>query len=261
MSSMDFGDFLSKMGNETSNKKKKSSPPPTRYVEEERRPKPKKKEVIVESDYDDEPDYTQESVEKFSEPKQKSRINEEFMDRAYDYAQGVIKVVRNNFKTTEERVVMLESLRKAVHYYLESVGATPKDYRSQVNENIQVENQDSSMFSNTPMMSESEWNSMPNVSNDQVSHTGVKMNDLSGQEVKLNNKPPSTGDYSPRLNLGIKIAPDGKQEADLSGVSSQDINEMRVLAGMVGPEAEKREQELRAAKEAAKREMEEKENQ
>ena len=61
-------------------------------------------------------DFEEEEPE--SRSSNKKVINEEFLDKAYDYAQGVVKVIRNNFKTTEEKVVMLESLQKAINYYI-----------------------------------------------------------------------------------------------------------------------------------------------
>lgn len=248
---MDFGDFLNKMGNETSSRKNKFIEP--KPVFEETRPQrrePKKRTLSpVENDFI-EP--VKETVrEEVYTPK--SRINEEFMDKAYDYAQGVIKVVRQNFKSSEERVVMLESLNKAIVYYLNSVGVQTS--QTQFVPNTQTVSEGS--IWNGQTISDDEWNNMSTVQNAQIDGA-VKMNDLTGQSVNIQ---PPTGNYNKNLKIGIKITPDGKQEADLSGVTATDINEMKVLAGMIGPEAENRERELLAAKQAVTQQITEKANQ
>jgi len=220
---MGFANFLNKMGNETSEKVKKSKPVEERKEPIEEYSEPKQKRRLNE-EYS-EPKQRREIVEEYSEPK--SVINEEFLDKAYDYAQGVIKVVRNNFKTSEEKIVMLESLQKAISYYLNNMGIqTP--VISQTRNTKQQE-----------VMTEEEWNRTPATSYE-ASTGNLKMNDLTGQEVKINQ---TNSVYNPRLNLGIKMTPDGKQEVDLSGITTTDMNEMRLLAGMTGPEAEAKKNE------------------
>ncbi len=240
---LDFGDFLERMGNETSGRKKKKLQHKVQeqvYIP----PKPKKKAPIVEA-------YVEPIKE---EHKVKpSTINEEFMDKAYDYAQGVVKVIRSNFKSTEERVIMLESIHRAINYYMQSVGAQLPS----ISESQTEQTNEANLFGGETM-SESAWNNMPKTTNNQVAGS-VQMNDLTGQTVA--SPLPKTGDYNTGLKLGIKIAPDGKQEADISGITSVDINEMKVLAGMIGPEAENRNKELHAAKQAIHQQMVEKENQ
>ncbi len=220
---MDFTNFLNKMGNETSGRSKPPKEETRSYkkpepIVEYSEPKPKRK-----------PEPVEEYEELEYEPKeQKSIINEEFLDKAYDYAQGVIKVIRNNFKTTEEKVVMLESLQKAINYYLNNMGVQTS---IPVQTAVQQRKQET--------ITEEDWNRMPTTSYE-ASTGNLRMNDLTGQEIKIN---PATSAYNPRLNLGIKTTPDGKQEVDLSGVTSNDINEMKLLAGMIGPEAEAKKNE------------------
>lgn len=221
---MEFTNFLNKMGNETSGR--------TKPIREER-----KRESV--EYFEPEPKPRRKPEPEYSVPKQKEReyepvkesksiINEEFLDKAYDYAQGVIKVIRNNFTTTEEKVVMLESLQKAISYYLNNMGIqAPVITQSTVQSRKQE------------IMTEDDWNRMP-VTSYEASAGNLRMNDLTGQEVKIN---PTTSSYNPRLNLGIKMTPDGKQEVDLSGVTSSDITEMKMLAGMIGPEAEAKKNE------------------
>lgn len=229
----DFTSFLNKMGNETGSRKSKigerqspkSTPPQKRVVEEKN----------DELDYVDVPSPKEEKRQERRE--EKSIINEEFLDRAYDYAQGVIKVIRNNFKTAEEKVVMLESLQKAINYYLNNMGVQAPIITTQ---------SAAQPLRRQETISEEDWNRMPTTSYE-ASTGNLKMNDLTGQEVKIN---PAASSYNPRLNLGIKMTPDGKQEVDLSGVTSNDINEMKLLAGMIGPEAEAKKNEQAILKNA-----------
>ena len=229
-----FSDFLSRMGNETTPGRRRQPEPAPRPVVEEKRQPPKKKREEEErprqSRREEFPEPEEEFVEEKREPK--SVINEEFMDKAYDYAHGVIKVVRNNFKTTEEKVAMLESLQKAISSYLHNIGVGPITYQ---------QNNYSPQSTPPAKMSEQEWNNMPTVQTEQFQQGHLKMNNLTGQEFRA--APPSNGAYNPRLNIGIKVTSDGKQEADLSGVTAMDINEMKMLAGLVGPEAERKKQE------------------
>lgn len=251
---MDFSDFLSKMGEETNRRKRRHEPTPEpvqeyRTPKKERRPAP---EPIIEERIDD--DFT--IPEETQMPQ--SRIDEEFMDKAYDYAQGVIKVIRQNFKSTEERVAMLESLNHAIGYYLQSVGAQP--FAPIMRESKSKSQHDAGIWGGATM-SESEWDNMPRTSSERVPGA-IGMNDLTGSSVDIQRETISaTGDYRPDLKLGIKIAPDGKQEADLSAVTQTDINEMLVLSGMVGPEADAKQRELNAAKQAVAQEMADKQNQ
>jgi len=237
MSSEDsFSAFLNKMSGETGNRKKQpvveERQPPKKPAPTQRR---REEEDYAELPQHEEKKMNRRDVERFTEEeeKPKSAINEEFLDKAYDYAQGVVKVIRNNFKTAEERVVMLESLQKAIQSYLQNIGAQPQQqsYPQQVSE--------STLFRSN-QMSESEWNNMPRTQYEQTPGA-VRMNNLTGQQVNLNNQ--QTPAYNPSLNLGVKVTSDGKTEVDLSRVSANDINEMKVLAGLVGPEADRARQE------------------
>lgn len=268
MSGLDFGSFLEKMSGETSGRRKQSinegamkrggTKPQTSTPRPPVKPKPQK---IMQEEYEeyDEEEYDNEYKEpEVKKPQRETLIDEDFMDKAYDYAQGIVKVVRTNFKSTEERVVMFQAIQKAVSYYLQSVGQKPVQNIHSLDAPMSSEASTPDFFSG-PRMTESEWNNIPSNKYDQTPGS-VKMNDLSGQVVE-STPPPTNGKYNPRLNLGIKIAPDGKQEADLSGVTPQDINEMRMLAGMIGPEAEKKAQELAAAKQEVAAKIQEKQNQ
>lgn len=271
MAGLEFGDFLDKMGSETSSRKRRPEPEPIRFdepIKEDIQPR-RRKEREREIDYNDidyndfaeqpisearnEPRYNESRHDEIEEPEEEmSRIDEEFKDGAYDYAQGVIKIIRQNFKSSEERVVMLEAINQAVGYYLQSLGGQQQPQYQSITHTTQAAGPSSAPHAT---MSESAWNNIPTNSNG-MSAGG--MQDLTGQTVQIQPQMAPTGDYKSELKLGIKIAADGKQEADLSGVTASDINEMRVLAGMIGPEAEAKARELAGAKQAVHEQMMEK---
>jgi hypothetical protein len=231
MSDRSFTDFLDQLSGETGSRRK-PEPPRKKTINEDHNnrkervqkaePKPQNKPVVEEK-----------------KPMKNNRIDEEFMDKAYDYAQGVIKVVRNNFSSTEERVAMLESLENAIDLYLQSLG------RKQKTPSIQSQPvvESSGGFFSGPKISESDWDNTPTISNETFESVAPP---------SVPKGPAPSGAYDPSLKIGIKITPDGKQEADLSGVTANDIQEMQMLAGMIGPEAEQKQKEMQAAVRALK---------
>jgi len=235
MAGLEFGDFLNKMSGETNSRKKRPVPVEETYIPERQQPvKEKVRSTPV--------------AEEIRTPKREkpmNRIDEEFRDRAYDYSQSVIKLVRDNFKSVEERTLMFESLINAINYYMGRSSTTV------VNNSVASVQESSPMFGSAPVINENEWQKMGSP----MDSTGMR--DLTGQTVT---QPAPTGNYKTSLNLGLKIGADGKQEADLSGITATDINEMKILAGMIGPEADNKTRELNAAKQAVAQEVADKAN-
>jgi hypothetical protein len=216
---IDFSDFLERMGNETNGPKvvreeKKSEPIIEPRIES--RPEPKAKSTVREvQEIPDEVPETHQDI-----------INEEFMDKAYDYANGVIKVIRTNFKN-KEKIIMLESLQKAISLYLNNINPSSNINSNNIsssNNTVSRPQQQPSFLSTT--MTEDEWNKIPVVQNETTGVSTVKLNDLTGTEVKLNQ------DYNKSLDLGVKLNEHGLFEADLSNITNKDIAEMKVLSGM-----------------------------
>jgi hypothetical protein len=133
------------------------------------------------------------------EPKQQddNELNEEFIEDALDYANVIIKTVRKNFETSPQRKKILESIRSAINIYLGDQGS--------INPIVPIQT---------------------NISKPQE----IKINDLTGQQVNIQN---NKEDFlSNDLNIGVKVNSEGKKEADLSQLTSEDIHSLRVLSGV-----------------------------
>jgi hypothetical protein len=210
-----FLNFLEKLhGEEITIKPTISTQEPAR-----RKPAP----VVEEMEEEIEP-VRQEPVRAKQQPQQPKAdtINEEFMDKVYDYAQSVIKVAKNNFQKEQRRVV-LESIVRNINTYLADFYGAPASAAPV--RHHQPAAASSPMFNTNTTMSESEWNSMPTV--------------FEGDSAPAPARRPSMTeriggtDYSTSLNLGVKVNHNGEREVDISQVSEKEILEMKVLAGLV----------------------------
>jgi hypothetical protein len=225
-----FGDFLSRLDGEVNSSRRKiqedydlpenDNEDIDAYEESEPiRRQPRKREEPQELPEDNEDDdYQQEE-----EPEDNTmRIDEEFRDKAYDYAQGVIKVIRNNFNTKEERIVMLESVYKAIIRYLDDIGSpiveSAPTYVPQLTPRAPTAATPATAAA-TPAFDR--FNPDPT--------------QFEGQEVQLQRPAPMRlheGDYNPSLNLGVKVNANGQTEADLSKITNKDLQDMKVLMGI-----------------------------
>jgi hypothetical protein len=247
MGSLNFGSFLDKLGEEVNNSPRRSrqdddvdfedlalpedldDPDDSDNLNEDfddsdnfdeepepepvRKPQPRRREPqeLPEDNYDDQ------------DEDNSIRIDEEFRDKAYDYAQGVVKVIRNNFKDKEERIVMLESVYKAVVRYLDDIGSpiveSTSTYTPRSVSNGSTAS-DSISAPSAPVIDR--FNPDPTI--------------LEGQEVVLSRPTPMKlheGDtYDPTLKLGIKVNAQGQQEVDLSRITNKDLHDMRTLMGI-----------------------------
>lgn len=199
-----LNDFLSQLGNDTVNRlnreKRVKDIPETQSVKKEQTVQIPQKRI-------NKPEIMEED---------NSRLDEDFIETALDYASVVIKTVRKSFETTAEKRKVFESIRSAIDVYL-------GEYNSQ---------QAPSLFPTgaTGKMTESEFNSMPTTSQSQIPGN-VRMNDLSGQTVNLDNQTPKNV-MNNQLNIGIVQGNDGKKHADLSQLNENDIKSLRVLSGI-----------------------------
>lgn len=221
MPDMSFNDFLGKISGETQDK-------PRRRLREDSEPEAKKERKP-------EPEMKK---EKKPEPEKRKEVsktnkNDDIVVKAMDYSTRFMKVIYENFSDEKDRRVVLHSIRSAIDFAL-------GDYSQPVQ------------------------NSEPRVEKKQLvaqettnENIEIKMNDLSGQEVSIQQQPPIDEEniYKQELNLGLKVGNDGKQEVDLSRVSQKDIYEMRVLAG-VDPNQKKREEKSQTLNESQIAEIE-----
>lgn len=217
MGEISFGDFLNKMSGETSPKKK---PQKTEHK------KPRRK-VITEQEENPKQEPKQEQPMK---PKEASSQSDDIVVKALDYSTRFLKIIYQNFKNEAERKVVLQSIRSAIDLALRD---QPVDSTSI------AQNQKS------PVQSKSQPKSTQQKTDENIE---LHMNDLSGQQVEIEQQQPhpepsDPSAYNRNLNLGLKVTNEGKQEVDLSRVSSQDMREMMVLAGVDEDQKKKEKQQ------------------
>jgi hypothetical protein len=163
-------------------------------------------------------------VEEQEEPEEQSTaINEDFVEKALDYAKIIVKSVRSTFKTEEERKKVFEAIHGAVGLFLEHKKSIPQvssplfpgskvgsgTYNDPGNSNLTLHG----------TMTEEEWNKMPLVQSE------------AAPDVPLEIQSKATG-YKRDMKIVLKESADGKKEVDLSQVSAQDIDDIKVLAGI-----------------------------
>lgn len=130
---------------------------------------------------------------------QNEELNEDFLEEALDYANVVVKTVRKGFDTAKQRRKVFESIRSAIDIYLGDY--SPKQYSHQ--------------------------QAQPNTSQP----TEIHMKDFTNQPVDIQPQKPH-GIMENKLNIGVKVGHDGKQQADLSGLTQEDYQSLRVLSGI-----------------------------
>lgn len=218
MSGMGINDFLDKLGHDTisqinKERKKYLKNSPEREIQKEEKeiemPKPQKRR-------EKDPEPIQE------EQDTAERLDEEFIEKAIDYADIVVKTVRKSFNSVAERKKVFESIQSAIDVYLGAYGQTRQSKKQSLSP---------SFFdtSSQPTMKESDWNNMPQNSQAPV-QGNVKMNDLTGQQITYD-RSKSQG-MSDKLNIKVHTDATGKKHADLSSLTEGDVSDLQVLAGI-----------------------------
>ena len=231
-----FLSFLDKMRGET------ADPRPEPQSQPRRTPQP----VAVEEEF--EPVRTEErkppkAVAPERQEKKPQVITEEFMDKAYDYAQGILKVVKDNFKN-EQRKYMLETMVKSIYSYMgEMYGSTPAPRQ----QTYSAPPAGGSLFnSGAQTMSEEEWNQMPKVMEGEVAVQALRGNYAPtpvGQRIvtpqgRLGDNYDDKSDITLRTVYNAK----GEREVDISAITDKEILEMKVLAGIMDTSGRPKEQ-------------------
>lgn len=227
MPDMSFGDFLGKMSGETN------------------RPKTKKKPLREEKAKKEEPK-TQKEEPRREKPEEerektmpKTNKKDDIIVKAMDYSTKFMKVIYENFSDEKDRTIVLKSIRSAIDL---AIGDSTTSYNQNTN----------TQFQSPPSPQKPE--KAEQATNENIE---IKMNDLSGQAIDIQQQQPHNEEdiYRQELNIGLKVGNDGKQEVDLSRLSANDMHEMRVLAG-VDPEQKAREQKSGMINEAEIEEIE-----
>lgn len=210
MSELALSDFLSQLGNETIDRlhieNKSRIIPGTQSVKEEKKvelPQHRERKPII--------------IEEEIVEDNNSRLDEDFIETALDYASIVVKTVRKSFDSINEKRKVFESIRSAIDIYL-------GEYQQQIKK--------PSLFppQTQNKMSEAEFDSMPTIQKGKVPGS-VNINDLTGQPVNLDIKKPN-GIMESDSRIGITVGTDGKKHADLSHMSDDDFTSLRVLSGI-----------------------------
>jgi hypothetical protein len=158
------------------------------------------------------------------------------MDKAYDYAQSVVRVVRQNSDfNKEERRIILESIVKSISTYMSDMYGPAVSYQMQQRQAVSTASNYVSPVLRSPTMSEAEWNAMPNViyENQAQQNPGYSQNPAFTPAPQ---KPTRVSDaYDGSLRLGTKPIQGAMfhEEVDMSAVSHNEIRQMQVLAGII----------------------------
>lgn len=219
-----FSDFLSNMNEQTNPSSKK---------QQYREPEP----IEENEDYDDDQDIEDEDYqpdvsrsENRNEKSQRSEREEsnlDIMEKSLEYTRSVIKVIKENFSVKEQKMI-LETLRNTINMSLGETQTYQESYSPPIRQQYSqpdpqpriLKNENASPMLQGAVMSEEEWNRM-----------GEGEEPVYAPPPQPRKNVPAKP-YNRELNLGLKMGSNGKPEVDLSNVSSQDINEMKLLAGI-----------------------------
>lgn len=182
MAEVEFNDFLSQLGKDTVSRIKKEQPKIEQpKVEETVKPIHQSVQPVIE------PQIVQTSVQS---------LDEEFFANALDYANIVLKSVRDSFESQEEKRKVCESIRNAMNFYLGESTSVPQAVKPEV---VQTK------------MSEKDWDKVPVIQ----------------QPEKIQESSESVG-YETDTNMSLK----SDNSVDLSHITTDDISEFKVLAGI-----------------------------
>ncbi len=227
-----FFDFLNKMDSQFEQNSKLQEP------------------EIIEENFDDD-DFNEEVVdneeindESFEEnnnsEEEQEEMNEEndIVEKSLDYAKSVLKVVRENFKGKDQRI-MFETLRNTLNMYLNESSPAPSvqyipQTTTQSSMPVQSTNEAVSPMLKGSTMTEEEWNRLDanNIDAADIYNQGkqIPVEQLSPKTSNINESKSRT--YSKELPLAVRVNANGKPEVDLSKITSRDMDDMKVLMGL-----------------------------
>lgn len=151
-------------------------------------------------------------------------LEEDFNEKAFDYAYIFIKNIKSNFKDKSQRRIIFESVKSAINTVLgeqHTVVTTPSIQKTPI-ESIQAPQQ---AQSDQPM-TEKEWDSMPTVVVDNPVAAPLVMNENYSRGFKSD---------------PTKIGANGRPEFDVSSIDSKDMAEMQYLANYRSKDPQKTE--------------------
>lgn len=210
----------------------------------------KRQEPEIEENFDDD-DFNEEVVdneeindEGFEEnnnsEEEQEEMNEEndIIEKSLDYAKSVLKVVRENFKGKDQRI-MFETLRNTLNMYLNESSPAPSvqyipQTTTQSSMPVQSTNEAVSPMLKGSTMTEEEWNRLDanNIDAADIYNQGkqIPVEQLSPKTSNINES--KSRAYSKELPLAVRVNANGKPEVDLSKITSRDMDDMKVLMGL-----------------------------
>lgn len=228
-----FFDFLNKMDSQ--------------FEQNSRRQEPEIEENFNDDNLDDENNLDEEFIEEetndesFEEntEEEQEEMNEEndIIEKSLDYAKSVLKVVRENFKGKDQRI-MFETLRNTLNMYLNESSPQPsfQQYVPQAAPQAPVQsvNETASPMLKGSTMTEEEWNRLDanNIDAADIYNQGkqIPVEQLSPKTSNINES--KSRAYSKELPLAVRVNANGKPEVDLSKITSRDMDDMKVLMGL-----------------------------
>ena len=204
---MGFDNFLRKMGKQTN---------PS--LEEERRPAQR---VVIEEEIEEEVDpsdiYEREDRSREERKKEEKTIltEEEIVEKALDYARSVVKVVRQNFDSERERKIFYEAVRSAVTMCLGD---------SQPRMIVAPQPQ--------PVIQKGKKGKKEAQQASAVSGYDLDGMDITEQVRKAAEQSPLNLEEVEDFNITRKVNSRGEVEADISGMTAEDIKAFKILAGV-----------------------------
>lgn len=193
-----FDDFITKLGRETVNAIQKEQNKTT--------PHPQKVENIIEENKKNPPKMEKKKIRKPELEEENfsisNPIDEEFLEKALEYGNVVVKSVKQSFKDPTQRRKVLESIRNSVNFVLGNPQEISHDFQHQPTQNQQNKNIQEDSFSTLQ----------------QASMNLAKMKTTSEENSQS---------YSNDLHMSLQENGD----VDISQMSQQDIADILALSG------------------------------
>lgn len=217
-----FFDFLNKM---ESNSQYKENNDNMKYNDEDIQEDEIDDNEVEENEIED---TCEEEEEEQNEEEQTNEID--IIEKSLDYAKSVLKVVKENFKGRDQRI-MFETLRNTLNMYL---GETYQPRTEQITSSNQEIKNESPMLKGSTI-TEDEWNKLDTNNLDAMNvYNHEKQIPIEQLTPKINsgiNESKSRA-YSKELPLAVRVNANGKPEVDLSKITSRDMDDMKVLMGL-----------------------------
>lgn len=230
-----FFDFLNKMDSQFEQNSKRQEP---EIIEENFDDDDFNEEVVDNEEEADDENFDDNIEEEQEEEQEEMNEENDIIEKSLDYAKSVLKVVRENFKGKDQRI-MFETLRNTLNMYLNESSPVPSfspqaTYRAASQVTTQPTNETVSPMLKGSTMTEEEWNRLDanNIDAADIYNQSkqIPVEQLSPRASNIQES--SNRSYSKELPLAVRVNANGKPEVDLSKITSRDMDDMKVLMGL-----------------------------